>query len=296
MSRDLDERLHAAAALELDALDDLDDLVDLGCELAKVGRLSDAEACFRRASDLDSSTASFNLGNCLAEQERWLEAVAAYELALDRGEGDAWLNLGLVLHDLGDLAGEIRAYQAAEAAGDSGGALGLAFALCEQGDRNAAMEAALRSAAAGNDTGAAVVACWQWCTSLDPALEPALRAGADHFPSARADLGHLLVDTGRIKEAREVFERGMKLGEVESMLPLGNLYADVLDDEQAAEGAYRAAAALGDAHSHHNLAVLLEEQGDLAGAEHHYRAAVDGGDSLAKRALRDLRGDDGSAC
>ncbi|MGO4604481.1 tetratricopeptide repeat protein [Terrabacter sp. 2YAF2] len=165
MSGDLDERLRAAATLELDALDDL---VDLGCELAEVGRLSDAETCFRKGSDLGSATASFNLGNCLAEQERWLEAVAAYELALGRGESDAWLNLGLVLHELGDLAGEIHAYQAAEAAGDSGGALGLAFALREQGDRDVAMEAALRSAAAGNDTGAAVVACWQWCTSLDP--------------------------------------------------------------------------------------------------------------------------------
>lgn len=51
------------------------------------------------------------------------------------------------------------------------------------------MDAAKRSAAAGNDTAAAVVACWQWCTSLDPTLEPALRAGAAHFASARADLG-----------------------------------------------------------------------------------------------------------
>lgn len=73
MSRDLDERLRAAAALELDALDvldALDDLVDLGCELAEVGRLSDAETCFRKGSDLGSATASFNLGNCLAKQRQ----------------------------------------------------------------------------------------------------------------------------------------------------------------------------------------------------------------------------------
>ncbi|MGO4603672.1 tetratricopeptide repeat protein [Terrabacter sp. 2YAF2] len=282
MSPDLDERLSVAATLNLT------ELVNLGCELAEVGRLPDAEQCFRQASDGGSGAAAFNLGNCLAEQERWLEAVAAYEVALGRGESDAWLNLGLVLHELGDLVGEIRAYEAAEAAGDSGGALGLAFALREQGDRDAAMQAAQRSAAAGNDTAAAVVACWQWCTSLDPALDPALRAGADHFPSARADLGHLLVDTGRIGEARAVLERGMKLGEVESMLPLGNLYADVLGDEQAAETAYRAGAAHGDAHSHYNLAVLLEERGDRAGAEQHYRAAIEGGDTLAVSALREL--------
>ena len=134
MSPDLEERLRAAEA-------DLEDLVDLGCELAEIGRSSDAEGCFRRASDLGSARASFNLGNCLAEQQRWLEAVVIYEIALDRGESDAWLNLGLVLHELGDLAGEIRAYHGAEAAGDSGGPLGLAFALREQGDRQAAMDA-----------------------------------------------------------------------------------------------------------------------------------------------------------
>lgn len=80
----------------------------------------------------------------------------------------------------------------------------------------------------------------------------------------------------------------MKLGEVESMLPLGNLYSDLLHDDEAAEVAYRAGAALGDSHSHHNLAVLLEENGDLAGAERHYRAAIEGGDSLSVRALREL--------
>lgn len=83
----------------------------------------------------------------------------------------------------------------------------------------------------------------------------------------------------------------MKLGEVESMLPLGNLYTDVLGDDEAAEAAYRAGAAQGDAHSHHNLAVLLEEAGDRAGAERHYRLAIEGGDSLAVGALRDLLDD-----
>lgn len=88
-----------------------------------------------------------------------------YGIALERGEGEARLNLGSVLHEPGDLAGEIRAYESAEAAGDSGGPLGLAFPLREQGDRDAALAAAQRAAAAGNEAGAAVVACWQWCTS-----------------------------------------------------------------------------------------------------------------------------------
>ena len=283
MDEDLDERLRAAAASV-----DMDELVGLGCDLADSDRFPDAEACFRRASDLGSPVAALNLGNSLASQERWLEAVAAFELALDRGETDAWRNLGLVLRELGDLAGEIRAYERAEDAGDSGGALGIAFALRAQGDREAAMAAAQRSASAGYELAAAVVACWQWCLTQDPSLEAALRAGADHFRSARADLGDLLVATGRVDEARQVFERGMKLGESESMLPLGNLYTDLLGDDDAAEVAYRAGAELGDAHSHHNLAVLLESQDDLEGAERHYRLAIEGGDTLAIAALRNL--------
>jgi hypothetical protein len=57
-------------------------------------------------------------------------------------------------------------------------------------------------------------------------MEQALRAGADHYPSARADLADLLRSTGRIAETRAVLERGAKLGEQECWLPLGNLYAD----------------------------------------------------------------------
>jgi len=286
MDQDLEGRLRAALTSV-----DLDEMLDLGCALADRDRHRDAEACFRRAADLGSPEGAFNLGNSLAAQECWLEAVAAFELALERGETDAWLNLGLVLHELGDLAGEIRAYERAEAAGDSGGPLGIAFALREQGEQEMAMAAAQRSASAGNELAAAVVACWQWCLTLDPSLEAALRAGADHFRSARADLGDLLVATGRVDEARQVLERGMKLGEQESMLPLGNLYADLLGDNESAEAAYRAGAELGDAHAHHNLAVLLGSQDDLEGAARHFRLAIEGGDTLSIAALRELLSD-----
>jgi hypothetical protein len=63
------------------------------------------------------------------------------------------------------------------------------------------------------------------------------------------------VETGRVDEARTVLERGAKLGEVESWLPLGNLYADELGDAAAAETAYRSGIAAGDTYCHHNLGV-----------------------------------------
>lgn len=114
-------------------------------------------------------------------------------------------------------------------------------------------------------------------------MEEVLREEADRQPSARAALADLLRTTGRLQEAREVLEAGAARGEVESWLPLGNLYADELGELDAAEAAYRGGIAAGDDHSHHDLAVLLEERGDLDGAAFHYRI----GGSRAGRRGRD---------
>ena len=122
MTEDLDARLE-----RLQASDDVYALIDLGCDLADVGRQTDAEWCFRRAADLGDSVASFNLGNALAAQQRFPEAVEAYEVAIAAGEPDAWRNLAKVLEDLGDLAGAMRAYRGAVEAGDLEGGLQLAF-------------------------------------------------------------------------------------------------------------------------------------------------------------------------
>src|ERR1700712_4147753 len=203
MTEDLDARLG-----RLQASEDVDALIDLGCDLADAGRQTDAERCFRRAAELGDTVGAFNLGNALAAQQRWTEAVDAYEVALRGGEADAWRNLGKVLEDLGDLAGAMRAYRGAADAGDLEGGLQLAFLLREQGERHAAMDVAQEIAAMGDQEAAAVGACWRWCATLDPSLEPALRAGQDFFPAARADLAQLLRESGRMDEARFVLEKG----------------------------------------------------------------------------------------
>jgi len=287
MTEDLDARLRRLQAPGAQNADP-DALIDLGCDLADAGRQTDAEWCFRRASDMGDTVASFNLGNALVAQRRWEEAVGAYELALAGGEPDAWRNLGKVLEDLGDLAGAMRAYRGAADAGDLEGGLQLAFLLREQGEREAAMDVALEIAAMGDQEAAGVVACWRWCATLDPALEPDLRAGADFFPAARADLAHLLRSTGRQAEARFVLEKGAKLGEAVAWLPLGNFYADEMEDDEAAEEAYRGGIAAGEAYCHHNLAVLLAERGDFDGAVEQFRLGAAAGDQLAADALREL--------
>ncbi|MEX5718645.1 tetratricopeptide repeat protein [Geodermatophilus maliterrae] len=283
MTEDLDARLW-----RLQASEDADELIDLGCDLADANRHTDAEWCFRRAAALGDATGYYDLGNSLAAQERWSEAVDAYEVALAGGEPDAWRNLGLVLEQLGDLAGAMAAYRGA-AAGDTEGGLQLAFLLREQGEREEALDVARQLAAAGDDEADAVAACWEWCATLDPALEPRLRTGAAHFAAARADLAALLLQTGRPEEARSVLERGAKLGEQVAWLPLGNLYREELGDDEAAEEAYRAGIAAGDVFCHHNLGVLLAERGDLTGAAEEFQRGADAGDQLAAAALQLLQ-------
>jgi tetratricopeptide (TPR) repeat protein len=251
MPEDLDARLR-----RLRTSDDAGALIDLGCDLVAVGRHEDAEWCFQQATGLGDAAGAFDLGQALAARRRWDGASSAYEVALANGDSDAWRTLGAVLE--------------------------------EQGELDAALDAYREAAASGDPEAAAVVACRLWCTTLDPALEDDLRAGAEHLPAARADLGDLLRSTGRSAEARWVLERGAKLGEGVCWLPLGNLYADELDDVESAEEAYRAGIAAGDPYCHHNLGVLLAERGDLDGAVEQFRYGADAGDSLAVEALRDL--------
>lgn len=251
MTEDLDERLRHLPAADAPAL------IALGRELVGVGRLPEAEECFRRAVALGDAVAAFALGNTLAAQERWTEASVAYEAALAGGEAHAWRTLGTVLDEMGDEEGALAAWRGAADAGDA--------------------------------HAAAVLACRQWCRTQDPALEAALRAGADVFPPARADLADLLRETDRAAEARFVLEVGAKRGEAVAWLPLGNLYCDELGDDESAEEAYRSGIAAGDVRCHHNLGVLLVGRGDREGATEQFGLGAEAGDELAMAALRYFR-------
>ena len=86
-----------------------------------------------------------------------------------------------------------------------------------------------------------------------------------------------------------MLERGAKLGESDSLLPLGKLYADVLGDVEAAEATYRAGIAAGDMNCHNNLGLLLWfDRGDLDAAEAELRRGAEAGDALAARHLAEL--------
>ena len=297
--RELQERLRAALAG-----DDADELVEVGCDLADLGRQREALLCFRRAVVLGQEWVWFNVGNTLRELDRPVEAIEAYQRAVAAGESDAWLNLGHTLELQGDLVEAMRAYRAAGEVGDQPeGFVDLALLLREQGLREEAEATLARAAERGHPPAAALLASWRWERTRDPALEEQLRAAAAVSGDARADLADLLADTGRRQQARAQLELGAKLGQRECWLPLGNL---LLDDaragggtsgadpagEAAAEDAYRAGLAAGDLHCHHNLAMLLLQRGDVRGAEEHLLAGATAGDELAQRAWQDLHADE----
>ena len=275
--------------------DDVDALVAAGCDLSDAGRHEDAEALFRKAVDLGQDWVWFNVGNELRAQGRSSDAVEAYGSALDAGETDAWLNLGACLEELGDLVAAMDAYRRAGASGDPAGDVQLAHLLREHDEREKAVAVLTAASRHGNDLAAAVLTCWEWDQTLDPALEPRLRAGAEHHGSARAGLADLLRSTGRPDEARIELERGAVAGQSDCWLPLGNLLADHARDHLAAEAAYRAGIEAGDSNCHHNLAVLLLVDDRTEEALEHLRAGTEAGDALAARTLRELLGgtDDG---
>ena len=299
---------------------EVDALIDRGCELADLGDHEQAVVLFRRAASTGDAVALFDLGNSLSALGRWEEAVVAHERAAAAGEDDAWLNLAYALVELGRWTDAERAARRALDCGDRGGWSALGEALegqgrtpeaerafrlaAARGDADAALELAylLRNSArqleawhwaqfsadAGNAQAAGTIACWRWDETRDPALEPQLRAGVEHYEHARTSLSHLLRSTDRVEEARALLEEGALCGEVGSWLPLGNLYRDELDDDVAAEAAYRAGIEGGDLHSHHNLGVLLLDSGDVEGAIEHFSIAAAGGDDLAARVLREV--------
>lgn len=270
---------------------DADELLEVGGALWDADRTDDAERAFRGGMGLGSGDSAISLGALLASQGRLDEGAAALRWALDAGATGAWVVLGDVYEVGTDRSEAMRCYDRGARAGEVEARLALAFALREEWAFDAALVEAEQAAADGSATASGVVACWRWCTSHDPALEPLLRKWQGDFPAARSDLGKLLRLAGRVQEARRVFEVGVKLGESESMLPLGNLYWDDLDDLDAAEAVYRLGIAADDRNCYLNLGNLLHERGDVDGAEEQYRLGAAAGDALAARALDDLLDD-----
>lgn len=125
-----------------------------------------------------------------------------------------------------------------------------------------------------------IIGHWRWHYLNDPRAETQLLAGMLAYGTARADLGHLMIATGRPAEGRRVLQEGADEDTVECMVPLANLLSHD-GDRDGAEAMYRRAIALGDAHSAWNLASDLLEEGRDSEAEELQWLAASMGDEVA---------------
>lgn len=186
--------------------------------------------------------------------------VARMRAACEQELPTAWAQLGLMMQHHGDDPDEIREVYRRGGEGDAECWLDLAFFERSQGRSEAAFPAAHRAVAAGSATARAILACWDWDRTHDPALEEALRDGQDLFPGARADLGTLLWESGRRNEAIATLEQGVARAEIDAMVVLANLLVDDGRTDHA-EALYRRAAGSGDHNALDNLVGLLRATG-----------------------------------
>ncbi|MGN7950568.1 hypothetical protein ACTJKH_17640 [Microbacterium sp. 22215] len=134
---------------------------------------------------------------------------------------------------------------------------------------------------------AGVLGHWQWCDDRNFDAESLLRRGADAYPSARADLSHLLRESDREGEAEDILRAGVAQAEVESFLPLANLLEEGGRVDEAVE-VLRLGYALGDAFSAYNLSLILDDRDDVTEAREWRWRAAEGGDDKAIEVLSDV--------
>lgn len=265
--------------------DELDGLIDEGCDLAEGGRHLEAIRHFQSAIDRGEAWVGLNLGNSYLALGDVSAAQRAYEQAWEAGDGDAGFNLAHLFESKGEV---LRARN-------------VLAVLVERNYAKAQVEEAMRLRADGRiseaesllsramsdpgpigDLAAGVLGNMRWRgPSSDEEL---LTRGATAYPSARADLAVLQIETGRNEEGETTLRKGVAADEVESMIVLGNRLSRN-GDTKAAEELFRRGFALGDAHAALNLGALRWEAGRRKSARKWFRRAAALGDERAQEWL-----------
>lgn len=117
--------------------------------------------------------------------------------------------------------------------------------------------------------------------------ESLLTMGLQESTEFGVPLAQLLLERGSADDARELLERAVATDVYGAALLLGNLLAEMPGAFDAAEAAYRAGIASGDAHSAHNLAVMLRDNGEVARAAEFHELANRMGDLTPLQAPSD---------
>ena len=191
----------------------------LSMALAAQSRFADALGPARRAAQLlpGDWRGHAQVGALLVADGRPADALGHLRLAvsLDPARPEAVNNLGAALRSLGDRDGALEQFRRAVALRPDypDGVKNLANSLIAAGHCEEAivlLEGAMKSMLSAELYGELGKACWK-TGRIEHALIY-LRASLELDPdydNAREHLGHLLVESGRIDEARSVFARGV---------------------------------------------------------------------------------------
>ncbi|WP_371650192.1 MULTISPECIES: tetratricopeptide repeat protein [unclassified Streptomyces] len=268
------------------------------------GRVREAADAYRAAAEAGSGQAAFALGQLLHEQGDLAGAEHWYGVAAERRVAVSFNNLGMVALQRGEAAEAERWYRRAMDEGDWTAADGLGALLAGRGD-TAQAETLWRLAADNGQPNAAqnlaVLLNRQGRTA--EAEELWARAAREGNTEAAVHLGFLRHEAGDLKEAerwwRESAERGNSRGAYYFGVLLARadrtdeaehwwrLAAGRLGDPEDFTGSriseegfsytLGTAADSGEALSAYQLACLLDEKGDRAGAERWWTAAARAG-------------------
>jgi Flp pilus assembly protein TadD len=270
---------------------DVTHLLALATDLLRAGRPADAIAPLRHAALLQPADATIqhDLGLACLEAGRRQDAVAALQQAVAGNPryADAWFRLGIALEKLGDTGGAMAAYdRATELQPSLTEAWFRAGALVETlGHREEAIGCFRRAAANGDNSAFARLGKARTLLIEDrnPEAELVLRKTLELDPEnamAHDLLGSLLAELGRFDEARDCFQRAIRIAPL-----LAGSYYDLVrcrpitsDDDgllQQMKDALDAPGLEASQHLRLHLAIgkAAEDLGDYALAMQHFNAA-----------------------
>ncbi|WHM40261.1 tetratricopeptide repeat protein [Streptomyces sp. BPTC-684] len=214
---------------------------NLGMAALQRGDTDRAERWYRRAMDEGDWTAVDGLGALMAGRGDDAQAETLWKLAADNGQPNAAQNLAVLLNRQGRTAEAEALWVRAAEAGNAGAAVHLGFLRHEAGDLKEAERWWRESAERGNSQ------------------------GAYYF-------GVFLARAGRTDEAERWWRQAAgRLGDPE------NFTGSHMPTERGFGYALVQAAASGEALSAYELACLLDDKGDRAGAERWWTAAARAG-------------------
>jgi len=268
-----------------------DKLIEKANDHADRGEHHEAIALLESLGGKGPNWVGLNLGNSYSAVGDVAAAQKAFEQSWIAGCDDAGFNLAELYRDVGKVSRARTIYRRLIQKSYVKAMVQEAEELREEGDVPAAqalLACALKHEGPTGDYAAGLLGYLLWSSTHSVTAEPLLRRGQHAYPTARTCLAKVVMKLGRLSEAIAILEEGVSQGEQESMLPLGNIWRD-LGNEDAAESLYRQSYAVGDAHSAGNLGLLRWDQGRMKSARKWLKRAVKAGDKKAQAWLDELK-------